>query len=138
MSEETGPRGTHYADSDTCKNESDHICPVCHPECEAVFRGLTDDYDPAYATTQAAEKQEAFKLPQVNDLDHIQIRLSGDWDSEALRNVALGFQAAAEAAKENGLTMEFIAVKKAAARSLISRGTPPFRKPRASRFGGRR
>lgn len=101
---EQGPLGTQVGVCTRCHAEVDLVCPACHPEVDEAFR-LLDDADPLPTPPIPA-------LPAVNDLDHIQVRLTGPWTQEDLRAVTEGFQAAAEAAKADGLTMEFVAVKK--------------------------
>lgn len=107
MSEEEAPLGTTFTTCSTCKGESDHICPICHPECDTAFKSLEESGEavaPANPITQ--------DFPLINDLDHIQVRLLGPWPPEALKAMMDGFQAAAEAAKEDGLRMEFVAIRR--------------------------
>ncbi|MBU6231476.1 hypothetical protein KGP36_02305 [Patescibacteria group bacterium] len=115
--DERGPHGTIYATCPDCKAEVDMICPNCHPECEKVF-----DFGSTDPATPSEVKQ--VHIPPIEDIDHIQVRLSGSWSEQDLDNMAQGFQAAAEAAKEDGLGMEFVFVTKRKRGPVLGRPLP--------------
>ncbi len=107
MPDEKGPIGTLYGECPDCHSESDHICPVCHPECEAAFKPLTE----APETGLGASRIDPTAPVALDDLHHIEMYLKGAWTQQDLANLAVGFQAAAEAAKEDGLIIEIIAIR---------------------------
>lgn len=104
---EKGPIGTHFAACDDCGSEGDHICPVCHPECEAAFKPIEKAPEPPKDLPKVGQD-----FPLSDDLDHIEISLTGPWGPEDMKALVEGFQAAAEAAKADGLGMQFVAVRR--------------------------
>ncbi len=81
----------------------------------------------ADSVPDGAKAEEAEVL--VNDLDHICIYLKGPWTNDDLQNLAAGMQASSDAAKEDGLELNFFAIRKSAAERARTIGAlvVPFR-----------
>ena len=65
----------------------------------------------------------------IDDLDHIRIQLKGPWTNDDLQALAAGMQASSDAAREDGLGLDFFAIRKSAAEQARSMGAlvVPFR-----------